>query len=369
MTGYAGGVGTYNWAQLDGYLDDIAAHQPLAVSYVFGCVPCFIASGPCGTNPGSCGTGSPSGSATPPTDLTASGSPSFNQFITDLMSHCSPAGNCVKKLITSYELWNEANVSSGQAVRWTGTQLQLYQLVAPAVKIVKQNIPNARILTPSIVAGPIGSAPVIWMQGWLQTEVSNGIISNYYNIHQYMNNNQPEDIANIWTGALSPNTGTSGWPALPWIMGETSWDDIILPYGCNDGNTGTLFSTDDCIGQMVRWNLILMSNGSKGVYWYYWNTNIGQYPNYSTAFFNMMQYLVGGVFSGPCTSDADGIWSCNFTESNGNTALWVWIPNEAGSTFTVPSGYVDYLDMTGAKTAVNNGESISIGIQPVMLEQ
>jgi hypothetical protein len=28
MTAYSGGIGTYNWVQLDGYLDVVAAHQP-----------------------------------------------------------------------------------------------------------------------------------------------------------------------------------------------------------------------------------------------------------------------------------------------------------------------------------------------------
>ncbi len=366
MTGYSNGVGTYSWAQLDGYLDMLAAHQPEQANYVFGCVPAFIASGTTGTTPGSCGL---NGSASPPTDLTVDGSPIFNQFVTDLVNHCSPAGNCVKDLVSGYELWNEANVSTGLAIRWTGTQLQLYQMVAPAVAIINSRVPNARILTPSIVSGPAGSLPAKWMQSWLTIEAQNGIISNYINIHQYMNNNAPEDISNIWSGSIGPNTATAGWTPVPWIMGETSWDDIVLPYGCNDGNTGTLFSTSDCIGQMVRWNLILISNGSSGVYWYYWNTNIGQYSNYSTAFYYMMQYLQGGTFGGPCSANAQGIWTCSFTEAGGTQALWVWVPDEAGAVFTVPAGYSDYLDLTGAKTSVTAGSNIGVTVAPILLEQ
>ncbi len=366
MTGYSSGTGTYNWAQLDGYLDMLAAHQPEQANYVFGCVPAFVASGPTGSTPGSCGT---NGSASPPVDLTVDGSPTFNQFVTDLVNHCSPGGNCVKDLVSGYELWNEANVSTGLAIRWTGTQLQLYQMVAPAVAIINSRVPNARILTPSIVSGPAGSLPAKWMQSWLSIEAQNGIISNYINIHQYMNNNAPEDISNIWSGSVGPNTATTGWTPVPWIMGETSWDDIVLPYGCNDGNTGTLFSTSDCIGQMVRWNLILISNGSSGVYWYYWNTNIGQYSNYSTAFYYMMQYLQGGTFGGPCSANAQGIWTCSFTEASGTQALWVWVPDEAGAVFTVPAGYSDYLDLTGGKTSVTAGSNIGVTVAPILLEQ
>ena len=86
----------------------------------------------------------------------------------------------------------------------------------------------------------------------------------------------------------------------------------------------------------------------------------------------MMQYMVGGKFAGPCAPVAGAggeTWTCNFTEAGGTTALWVWTTNESGTTFTVPSGYIDYLDLTGGKTTVTSGQSLPIGTTPVMLEQ
>ena len=376
MTGYSGGVGTYNWAQLDGYLDDIATHQPINANYVFGCVPAFIASGTVGTTPGSCGNGTPQGSASPPIDLSATGSASFNQFVTDLMNHCSALGNCVKNLITGYELWNEANVSSSSgtnpmAARWDGTQLQLYQLVAPAVAIIRAQNPSALIFTPSVTAtaGP-------WMTGWLQTEVANGIISNRYNIHQYLNNNTPEANLTPLGNDLAPNSaGTvAGWTPLPWIMGETGYDDVSLPYSCNSGNTGTQYTTDDCVGQMVRWNLLQFADGGSGLYWYYWNTYIGSQPQYATAYQSMMQYLVGGKFGGGCSSNGN-TWTCPFTEGNQKQALWVWVscPNDssysscvAGTTYP-SAGYTDYLDLNGVNNPVS-GSTVNIGVEPILLE-
>jgi hypothetical protein len=363
------GLGSYNWAQLDGYLDDIAQFKPASVNYVFGCVPSFATSGPL-TTPGSCG---PNGSATPPTDLGSNGSATFNQFVTDFVNHCSqnppnPGTHCVKDLITGYELWNEANVGTGQAIRWTGTQLQLYQMVKPAVAIIKAASPNATIFTPSITAG--GAS---WMTFWIGTEVSNGAISDVYNIHQYLNNKLPEDVLNVTATNLAPNTSTFGWTPKPWVMGETGYDDIILPYNCNAGNTNTPYTTNDCIGQMVRWNLLLFSEGGSGLYWYYWNTYIGSDSQYSTAYASMMQYLVGGKLGGPCAPLAGGpstTWTCNFTEAGGTTALWVWTTSESGDTITVPSGYMDYRDLSGGPaTTVSSGQSISITTMPIMLEQ
>ena len=384
MTGYSGGVGTYDWAQLDGYLDVIAAHQPITVNYVFGCVPTFAGGGPAGPM-GSCGT---SGGPTPPTDLTSSGSPTFTQFVSDLVNHCSPNGNCVKTLITGYELWNEADINASDPhPRWDGTQTQLYQMVAPAVAVINANITGAKIFTPSITSG---SQAQTWMTGWLNAEIAGGIISNVYNIHFYLNNIIPESqlsgSANTVGGDLGPNQGTAGWTPLPWVMSETGYDDETLPYDCNAGNTGVQFSTDDCVGQMVRWNLLLFSNagewasgGGSGLYWYYWNTYIGSVPQYATAYYYMMQYLVGGKFTSACSGSGSGsVYSCPFAEANGTPAVFVWYPcaNDSsyssclnGTSFTVPSGYVDYLDLTGAKTTVNEGQSITIGVEPILLEQ
>ncbi len=365
MTAYSGGVGTYSWAQLDGYLDVIAAHQPVSVNYVFGCVPIFASGGTAGP-PGSCST---TGGATPPSDLTTSGSPTFTQFVTDLVNHCSPAGNCFSTYVNGFELWNEANESSSNsaAPRWNGTQTQLYQMLAPAVAVIRGKIPGARILTPSITSGG-GS----WMTGWLNAEIAGGIISNVYNIHEYLNNNIPETVLNGTSGDLAPNTGTSGWTAVPWVMTETGYDNVTLPYNCNAGNTGTLYSTNDCVGQMVRWNLLLLANGGSGLYWYYWNTYIGSVPQYATACYYMMQYLAGGRFTAAATFTTNGgiqTWSAPFVEGNGTTALWVWTTSEAGTSFAVPVAYGDYRDLNGNTTTVTPGASISISVEPILLEE
>ena len=101
--------GTYNWKTLDTWLDLIAQHQPRAVIYTFGHVPCWISSASC--NDGQ------NWSPSPPRDLTSSGSPSFDAYVTALMQHCSPAGNCIKDFIKYWEMWNEPD----NLPYWTGT--------------------------------------------------------------------------------------------------------------------------------------------------------------------------------------------------------------------------------------------------------
>src|ERR1022692_2948536 len=129
------GPGVYNWRILDAYLDAIAVHQPRDAMYTFGYTPCWATKGECERA---------WGSPFPPDDLTPSGSPSFNTFVTALLSHCSPAGHCVKDTIKYWELWNEANSPH----YWSGTIPQLYQLMAPAVAMVRSKVSGAFILTP-----------------------------------------------------------------------------------------------------------------------------------------------------------------------------------------------------------------------------
>lgn len=358
------GSGTYDWSTLDAWLDVIAQHQPLDVIQVFSWVPCWDAPSPCEAPPVA-----PNGTNGPPKDLTAGGSASFNDFVTRFVQHCSPAGNCVKDFVKYYEMWNEWDaVQNGVQFRWGGTMNQLYQMLAPAVSIIRTNISGAVILTPSSFAGGklLGPVPTD-LQSWLNLETTNGRLSDWVVWHDYPTGNTPEME---WTSGsaikfLSAQTSLSAWTSTPWADTETNFDPTT--YACP-----STFNANDCIGQIVRWQLLHASNGAMSLDWYKWNQTIGANSQYQAAYYYMMQYMVGGKFPGPCASVAGATvetWTCNFAEVNGTTALWVWTPNESGTSFTVPSGYIDYVDLTGAQTSVTSGQSITIGTMPFMLEQ
>jgi hypothetical protein len=169
-------------------------------------------------------------------------------------------------------------------------------------------------------------------------------------------------------GFLDIQSANPNWAKTPWANTETNFGGNNLNYSCPT----TEYSASDCAGQIVRWQLIQASNGAASVDWYKWNETIGAIPQYETAYYYMQKYMIGGTFAAPCSftaANGASTWTCNFAESGGTQALWVWTPNEAGTTFTVPSGYVDYLDLTGAKTAVSAGQTISISVEPILLEQ
>ena len=358
----------YDWKALDIWLDTIAQHEPIDVSQVFMWVPCWDAP-TCVAPP----VAQPNGTNAFPNDLTASGSPTFNSFVTAFVQHCSPAGNCTKDIIKYYEMWNEWN----QPVHWTGTPLQLYRMLAPAVAIIRQNVPNAVILSPSTTAGE--TTYVNDLKTWLGNENQYGKISDWVAWHLYLgdvNNaaatNTPEfQWQKYATNLIDAQQSVSGWADVAYANTETNFhgQKADVPYTCSAAQ----YSADDCTGQIVRWQLLHTSFGASNVTWYKWNITIGSNPQYAQAYYSMMQYLEGGKFTANCSFTTDGgnnqIWSCPFTEASGTTALFVWTPTEGNTVaFSVPSGFTDYKDLTGSTTTIS-GATINIGPEPIMFEQ
>lgn len=357
--------GTYSWTNLDSWLDVISQHEPRCAIETFVSTPCWAnVSGQCNVLPVY-----PNGTNAPPSDLATNGSPNFNSFVTAFVQHCSPAGNCVKNIIKYYEMWNEWDLTDS----WTGSETQMYQMVKPAVSIIRSNVSNAVILMPSTT--PASSTYQTDFQNWLDLENANGRVSDWVNWHLYLSStavgtNTPEvQWATYAANYLKVQNSTSGWASTPWANTETNFTGN--GYACPLSE----YTPSDCIGQVVRWQLLHLSNGAATVVWFKWHQTIGDVPAYETAYYDMIQYLAGGKFSSPCsdTTDTGGnqIWSCNFTESSGTSALLVWTPTEGGTVaYSIPSGYSDYLDFSGdPATSVSGGQSFNLSPMPILLEK
>jgi hypothetical protein len=334
--------GKYRWTVLDAYLDAIAVHQPRDVMYTFGYTPCWDTKGAC--------EGPRRGSIYPPSDLTTSGSSSFNTFVAALIEHCSSAGHCVKDYIKYWEMWNEANAPQF----WGGTIAQLYELMAPAIAIVRNKLPGAVILTPAV-----NRADVDWMRGWLNEENTKGRLSDIFSIHLYLQDVTPEKRFNRIKQMVELKNETSGWSNAPWMNTETNFD--ARTFAC-----GSSYTPEECIGQLVRWHLLHYAYGAQNVNWFFFNTTIGRNTDYSNAYHAMMDWLVGGHFTAECSASGS-VYTCPFVEGNGHHAMLVW--NASGNSSYIPaSPYSDYKDLSGGTTTMRRGQPVSIGVKPIMLE-
>jgi hypothetical protein len=309
--------------------------------YTFGYTPCWATKGECNRS---------WGSAFPPDDLTPSGSPSFNTFVAALLSHCSPTGHCVKDAIKYWELWNEANAPN----YWKGTVPQLYQLMAPAVAMVRSKVPGAFILTP-----PANRGDTDWMRNWLTLENKNGRLCDIFSFHLYLQNVSPEPRFGMIQQMVNLKNSTAGWGDAPWMNTETSFD--AATFVCS-----RKYPPDDCLGQMVRWHLLHFAYGAEHLSWFYFNTTIGHNPDYSAAYHQMMEWLVGGHFTGPCSSTGN-IYTCPFIRANGHLAMFVWNPSGDNS-YTPVAQYADYKTLSGGTTAISPGRPLTVGVKPIMLE-
>lgn len=236
----------------------------------------------------------------------------------------------MKDVIKYYEMWNEFDNSNF----WGGTTQQLFNMVSVAVAKIKSNVTGAEILTPSVDAS--GESE---LAAWTQLEANSGTpFSNYYNFHAYLNTDSPEyvwdnvvqeDLSGGGHGLLYPNFNTaSPWKALPWLNSETNFEAQVTN-GQLTGFTCT-FSTADCIGQIVRWQILLNANGwsapantwgATNLSWYWWNATIGANTSYDTAYSLMEGYLKGGSFPQSCTASGSvsaATLVCPFDESSGN---------------------------------------------------
>jgi polysaccharide biosynthesis protein PslG len=352
------GANTYKWTNLDTWLDLVAAHQPSAVMYTFGHLPCALASVPCGkATPGSGST--TSGiywSPSPPKDLTASGSPSFNAFVTEITQHCSPAGHCVKDYIKYWEMWNEPNLYH----YWSGTIPQLYEMFKPAIAIIRKNIPGAIVSTP-----PVSGGDTAWIASWMALENANGKLSNYFGFHSYLWAYTPETRVRMVERMVAAKNA-AGWTTAPWMNTESN-------FSVDTDTCSTQYTIEDCHGQLVRWHVLQYAyqggaGGAVNVNWYNWpSISTGGYDTY---YYTMMQWLTGSTFTASCAT-VGNVWSCPLTEANGAKALIVW--NPAGtSEYTPASGFIDYKEFNdtygGATVTISNGQSTKIGLIPIMFE-
>jgi hypothetical protein len=357
------GVDTYCWDNLDSWLNALAANTYIeAVVFTFGGVPCQLVNegnglgADCNINAGP--GDDPNGLAYPPNDLTSSGSPSFKNFVKNLVNHCSPAGNCVATIIKYYEMWNEPN---GTFWNPGGTEAQLEEMVFPARGVIWTNVTGAVVLTPGFAFS--NSDYETWFQDWLNAENTNGTLSNAVAFHVYMANHSPEAqylcyiLATTSSAAstcdnsgqesflyMKDNNSNTSWASKSWLNTETNFNGSN--FTCPLTGTG---ATDDCAGEIVRWQLLQDSSAASSVDWYYWNTTIGGDTTYDTAYYYMMQYLEGGKFSSTstCTNTSGTIWTCSFTDANGNSDEWVWTTSTTAQSYSA-SGFSNYWIVEGS---------------------
>lgn len=306
------------------------------------------------------------------------GSPSFNNFVTALVNHCSVANptHCFYNEFNAVEMWNEPNnnIFCNPGFCSIAQVLQMMFGAAPIIAAKMNGTGGANQVLFQSIASTASAAATNTV---LSIESANGIRSNIVAFHQYWgptSSGLPEDQIGVSLSIAAKRALNLGFPAHPVRITEWGYQSNNAPYGCTSPWTLT-----DCYNQPVRWLVLLLSNGFQGADAYNWGINCLNVPACAAIFSQAQSYLVGGKFSSACTT-ASNIYQCSFSEAGGITALFVWrkCVNDGtyancsanGDHFIVPGGgYNNYRDMAGISHATTTGASIPISVSPIMLEQ
>jgi hypothetical protein len=134
---------------------------------------------------------------------------------------------------------------------------------------------------------------------------------------------------------------------------------------------------------LARYYLLQTSTTVARVYFYAWDTTPTDVALWSPtdttpaaiAYGEMYKWINGATPGGPCSANGT-VYTCAYTRSN-YQALAVWDSNPNSScytngtptcsTFTIPSQYTLYRDLSGNETNVP-GSTIPLSAKPILLE-
>jgi hypothetical protein len=325
--------GKFDWHSLDTWVSQADSHH-VALDYVFLNTPQWASSRP----NEACNNG-PHGCAAPPNPE------DWAEFVTALVTR-------YRGKISSYELWNEPNVSG----YWTGSPQQMADMASQAYRIIKSVDPKAVVVSPSASSTGWPSPADAWLDQYLSA--GGGKYADVIGWHGYSGRNDrpalpPEDLVrqiSVLRSVLAKHNLSN----LPLWNTEGGW-----------GKNLQLPSEDQQADFLVKWYLIQFTSGVSKAFWYQWdNANWGtlwsEGGGMNAAGAAMQQvhdWLQDTTASSPCRPQGSTLWSCDLQKGNIlYRAVW--------ST----SGTVTYADSQKFTSFVQRGDTgITQGGKPVMV--
>jgi hypothetical protein len=109
-------------------------------------------------------------------------------------------------------------------------------------------------------------------------------------------------------------------------------------------------------------------------FWYSWDdittgtlSNNGVSNSVGSAYTQVESWMSGRTMSTLCSANTSGIWTCGLTGANGYAAQAVWHPG-GNKSYTAPTKYINYLDLGGALHTISKGASVTVGTEPILLQ-
>ena len=322
--------GKFDWNGLDHWLA-LAKRHHVEVLYTFGRVPKWANGG--------------KHQSVPPTNLD-----DWDTFVRALVRHA-------KGRISAWELWNEPNDPNF----WTGDMKTLLQMSQRAYRIIKEEQPNAMVLTPSATWHD-NVSPSQWFRQYFS--VSGGDFADVIAFHGYVGTS-PEGLTreaeNIRKVAAEYSVQKPLWDT------ESSWG---IDTNLNNASSQAAF--------LARSYILHVSQGVHRFYWYAWDGSDGRTTSDQSwgtlwnredgvrepgrALTAVAQWLSDADLPLICQTNKT-VWTCTLNR----TAMIVW-DSTSEHPYNVDPRFTRYRELTGQVHDVASDKLVSIGRSPILLD-
>jgi len=376
-------AGNYTFTTLDAFLS-LAYAAGADVEINLAGTPNFYSSNASDTNCASnFANNAPTsnGACDPPSDI-GSGDTHWKNFVTALVNHSLASSTAH---IKAYVIWNEPNQDATHAPSeyWGGTNANLVTLTSDAAAIIHSLDPNALVGSPDYTDDGryLNDCPSTGIGNFL---AAGGTGFDFVAMHYY---------PHFFQGSVSGDYGADPEVQMlcfPQLAAVLSTYNVTKPVWITEGDWGG--GTTYYYGAkpaplqeaalLVKWHLLLMSQGVQRAYWYTWDAGItgstctidwgGLIDNagicqQGTTYQWLQSYLVGAKPANPfCSNGGDDTWSCLFTAANGHTAQFLWNINAATKILTLDPRFNACLNVDNSTCTITNHE-VTVGANPVLL--
>jgi hypothetical protein len=235
---------------------------------------------------------------------------------------------------------------------------------------VRANDPNALIAGPSATYAP-------YLLSYFQHGGPKGV--NLIDIHGYPNVQEldvPEAIVGFKSTTMKIALASIGLQGKPIWDSENSWGG---PKANRDPDYRASFVARSLLEQ---WSV-----GMQKAFWYGWDepvwgtlwTPTKGITLAGTAYGVVEGWMVGATMPYPCTENGGtvfaAVYTCDLTRSGGYQARAVFDTTQTcskgvctTSSYTPDPKYVQYRDITGAVVPITPGETVQVGLKPILLE-
>jgi hypothetical protein len=301
------------------------------------------------------------GTAAPPRDLA-----DWERYVAALASR-------YKTRVRFYEIWNEPKFADvdgrlSRTANFTGTSAQMAELSAIAHRVIKQNDPNAILLSPAFDGEGGGVAR---LEAFLRA--GGGRFVDGISFHFYV---WPEDLPAL-VAQLRKVLGTYGFKHLPIYNTESGYliesqEMRVAPQG--SGVFGRVLKLTEAPGYVARSLILAAASGIQRTYWYSWDVpamsmthSRGAHITAAGEAYRTVQEWLHGTTISDCSRQQGTAYSCRLTRDGKHA----WVAWSVGSpkNWAFPQAWriVQTESIGGERLRVEEG-TVRLSTEPLLMK-